>query len=530
MRQSLLLWTLVAACTSHKPPMEPGTPQEIAQGFAVRGAKVQAQDAYGDHAEKVMYLDQGWGPTESLWYYYADQGSAFMPYEMFVHLEQAATEQLLIHEDFLAKFRFLNQHATPNNPDALPIGFARHQDQVGLTCAACHTGQINYQGTAIRIDGAPAHADIIGFFHAIEASLSATLSDEAKFKRYATTAFGGQGDPQQLRTALQGSLDWFHSYNTVNTSSTPEGFARLDAIGRIINQAIRFSSGPEHSISPNAPASLPLLWDAPRHDFVQWTGFVPNAGPGALGRNVGEVVGVYAQVEMKHYTTEEEAKKGYASSIEANTLVSLEESLRGLQSPQWPEEVLGKIEQKQAERGAVIYDENCVSCHAHIDRADPKRKVTAMMIGIDQVGTDATSADNLISARVPAGILEGAVSTDGGFYGAEIPALLLLKDLDVRILSTHPEAVVRAVAAEKLAGVEESEKQGNYPKATEANPMAPLRSYKARPLNGVWASSPYLHNGSVPNLYALLLPPDQRPSQFSVGRWEYDPKYVWLCK
>ena len=24
--------------------------------------------------------------------------------------------------------------------------------------------------------------------------------------------------------------------------------------------------------------------------------------------------------------------------------------------------------------------------------------------------------------------------------------------------------------------------------------------YKARPLNGIWAVSPYLHNGSVPNL------------------------------
>ena len=34
--------------------------------------------------------------------------------------------------------------------------------------------------------------------------------------------------------------------------------------------------------------------------------------------------------------------------------------------------------------------------------------------------------------------------------------------------------------------------------------------YKARPLNGIWAVAPYLHNGSVPTLDALLSPDDRR--------------------
>ena len=34
--------------------------------------------------------------------------------------------------------------------------------------------------------------------------------------------------------------------------------------------------------------------------------------------------------------------------------------------------------------------------------------------------------------------------------------------------------------------------------------------YKARPLNGIWSTAPYLHNGSVPNLDALLRPAAQR--------------------
>jgi hypothetical protein len=50
--------------------------------------------------------------------------------------------------------------------------------------------------------------------------------------------------------------------------------------------------------------------------------------------------------------------------------------------------------------------------------------------------------------------------------------------------------------------------------------------YKARPLDGIWATAPYLHNGSVPNLYELLLPTDQRTKVFHVGSAEFDPDKV----
>jgi cytochrome c peroxidase len=50
--------------------------------------------------------------------------------------------------------------------------------------------------------------------------------------------------------------------------------------------------------------------------------------------------------------------------------------------------------------------------------------------------------------------------------------------------------------------------------------------YKARPLNGIWATAPYLHNGSVPNLAELLKPENQRPSKFFVGTRYFDPKNV----
>jgi hypothetical protein len=54
----------------------------------------------------------------------------------------------------------------------------------------------------------------------------------------------------------------------------------------------------------------------------------------------------------------------------------------------------------------------------------------------------------------------------------------------------------------------------------------PRLQYKAPPLNGVWAAGPYMHNGSIPTLYEVLLPPEKRSREFAVGRREFDPVKV----
>jgi mono/diheme cytochrome c family protein len=384
------------------------------------------------------------------------------------------------------------------------VGFSRHEDQVGLTCAACHTTQINYQGTAMRIDGAPALADMIGLFEAIQAALAATLADEAKLARFAAAVPRGGTDEaarEAARKSIGQTLAWFQDYNRANHSGTQGGFGRLDAIGRIINQVIRFTSGSQNSLEPNAPTNFPELWDAPHHDYVQWTGFAPNADGGSIGRNAGEVIGVFAHVEVKHHDTEKEAKKGYDSTITARDLAAMEDSLWHLKSPRWPEDILPKIDRSLAARGEALYQSECLSCHAAIDR-------------------------NLVGANIPTGVLAGAVSAKGVKYGDKESALVLLVDLVAGSLARHPVSAVKALADSKLHGLKQTTKHGDHPQDTAANPSADLLSYKARPLNGIWASPPYLHNGSVPTLYDLLLPPAERPSTFAAGRWEFDPRKV----
>jgi hypothetical protein len=58
-------------------------------------------------------------------------------------------------------------------------------------------------------------------------------------------------------------------------------------------------------------------------------------------------------------------------------------------------------------------------------------------------------------------------------------------------------------------------------------PPPPVGTYKAAPRDGVWATPPFMHNGSVPNLYEMLLPAKQRSKTFYVGR-EFDPVKVGL--
>ena len=54
--------------------------------------------------------------------------------------------------------------------------------------------------------------------------------------------------------------------------------------------------------------------------------------------------------------------------------------------------------------------------------------------------------------------------------------------------------------------------------------FAKTDGYARQPLDGVWARSPYLHNGSVPTLWDLLREPSQRPKQFIRGYDVYDQR------
>jgi mono/diheme cytochrome c family protein len=492
----------LSGCTGpQEPPIQEGTPVTGAPG-------------------RVIDLAQGWSEDQQQWFWFTSQGSRIVPYDWFLALEQAESTEPFRSDAHMGALRYLVAEPSPANPDGLPVGFAKDPDPgtgqawVGLTCAACHTTQIDYQGTGMRIDGGPTMADTFGFFDALVAAMEATADDDAKLERFARQVLGegyGPESAEALRQELRSAAGVLGKRQDMDRPEHAYGYARLDAFGAIFNQVLGADLGVEENYKPsNAPVSYPFLWDTPQSDLVQWNGSAPNAGAGPLARNVGEVLGVFGQVSVEP----DNGLEGYPSSTRSAALGRLEETLDDLWSPLWPAEVLPAIDAARASRGGEVFQQQCASCHATIDRTDPKRRVTAVMTPVDEIGTDPTMADNFVSRTGRTGPLEGhkVMVVFGPTFGEEATGFDLLENVVVGTILGHKLADVEAILDE-------------YIKVKRAATFDP-RSYKARSLNGIWATAPYLHNGSVPNLWELLQPEEARVKQFYLGSREFDPVHV----
>jgi hypothetical protein len=256
------------------------------------------------------------------------------------------------------------------------------------------------------------------------------------------------------------------------------------------------------------------LWDTPQHDVVQWNGAAPNAGIGSLLRNIGEVLGVFGNVTVDHRPS---LVKGLKSAINVSNLGKLEVWLKTLWSPQWPEQILPQIDRAQAARGKIHYDNYCVSCHALIKRDDPQRQVKAVMVRAAALGTDPTMAQNAAQRTVKTGILEG--TREMIIIGDRLGPI----EAGTKVGPVVAAGVALGQPLQTLQTIKAGMQQ--YLWARKAQPFDPL-SYKARPLNGIWATAPYLHNGSVPNLWQLLQSVTKRDKVFYVGSYEFDPKHI----
>ena len=86
-------------------------------------------------------------------FYTTTQGSEMLPYDWFLALEQPNSTSLFL-ADGLARFGYLPNPDKTNNPDGLPVGFVKDSgengDWAGMTCAACHTNQINLPARRCR--------------------------------------------------------------------------------------------------------------------------------------------------------------------------------------------------------------------------------------------------------------------------------------------------------------------------------------------------------------------------------------------
>jgi len=483
--------------------------------------------------QNITYLEQNWSDEEREYFYFTDQGSRLIPYDYFLHLEHAENAQLFRNDKNMMSLGFIPTEASDNNPDGLPVGLARNGDHMGPTCSACHTQQISYQDQIIRIDGGQAFIDLPNFLSGLTSSLKATLDDKQKFVRFQQNILGNDASEQQqstLKQELQAQYEKRHTYAIQNHTDLAYGYSRLDAFGAILNQALIATGVEDNTNEPNAPTSYPYIWDTPQHDYVEWNGSQSNSGVGSLTRNIGEVIGVFGGIETETTHWLGMIDGGYKSSIQASELRGLEHVVAKLHSPLWPES-FPAIDTNLAKLGRGLYEQHCIECHVDMDRTDPLRKIQVRMSTLGEINTDPLMAENAIYFRGKSGKFEGRPRYyfSGNSLPEEAPAIHIANNIMIGILKNYPLQAYLAKRDAKNLGHPDVNHPPKYvdgeiiEHGEEVSDHA-LLAYKARPLNGVWSSAPFLHNGSVANMYQLLLPAAKRDTEFYLGSWDYDPK------
>ena len=494
----------------------------------------KAPDESATQTETALtYAPNGWSQAERDQYYHLAEGSELMPYALLANLTSVKTGKPFLQN--MERFGFLPDHVGPTNPYGLPVGLtvSRSRDAgtvgleiVGFNCAACHVAELTYQGKRVRIDGAPALVDLQAYQVEFKQSLEAALKNPEKLLALVVAIDKQQNAPdtpsredagqyageQEVQTAgdVEAAPNADPSFHSVSSTvadaarpaprgtfrerlktdiaflkarlahvqngkllldGTEPGPGRIDAFGAARNLLF-----PQYAVKMQSPVSFPYIWSIPDNvgrqpkDF-QWIHYDGDTNS-ILERNIGQALGMGAVFDPKTYE----------STLRIGNLHQLEVLTHKLQPPKWPAEILGAIDDAKAQQGEQIFNEKCSGCHQ--DKMFPQT----------QIGTDPNRANSF-----------GQPVGKTPFPTAVAPVLHSLKK--------------RAFADDGI-GPADQENMDASPAIWRATAQ-----YLARPLNGIWATGPYLHNGSVPTLFDLLHP-DRRPVKFAVGNRQFEPATV----
>ena len=479
-------------------------------------------------AENVVYLNQGWSPEQRANFYWGSQGSALMSYDIYLALQQFDSDQLFNTPENAKKLGLLIGPQDPkNNPDNLPIGFSKTEIlsgqfkgvYLGFNCALCHTGQINYKNNDVRIDGGiSSHLDLSQTLRKLGMSLYVTLNDPVRFqemvKRIQKT---GDVSEVELKSRLQRDLSTLllkPEITAIVAPANPAGPGRMDALGIIHNTYTGFAIGELGNLYRlNAPAKPPFLWNSAQSAWTQWAGNIKN---NPLLRNYLQSLGVFAKYNLKANNSEDGL---FDTTTNIVYLSQVEDLLKVLAPPKWPESILGSLDNEKVMQGKKLFSKNCAGCHTTYPYrwSEPwmegKRMIENAIVPQSIVGTDDSQLKSIVFNTRPL-IAVGKLAT----YFDGVPYV-------------SSQDFYYKIAVEMIK--KSYDKLGSIPKDKwiEMNgytslipPQAvPIGSYKASPRDGVWATGPFLHNASVPNIYELLSPASERSKKFYLTR-KFDPE------
>ena len=479
----------------------------------------------------------GLSENERTTFYHLSEGGELYPVDWLLALEVESTTgdgtlQVRPFLENIERYGLLSDPKSVGNPDGLPVGVSLGRgklegvEMIGLNCTACHVGQVQYQGHAVRVDGLGNMALINGFLKDLVGETQKTVESPRRLARFwhrvravrATRRSRGSetdviaedermvnrviGIFTKNRELLEAKLEVLKCTPTLQRSltiSTEEGYGRLDAFG--IGRDELFGCTAPNSMPADAPVSLPHIWGMEYTGWLQW-GANTNS---VMERNIGQALGVGATF----------VPSTFSSTLRIENLHRMEQFAYKLTPPAWPTS-FPPVDTTKATRGKALFVQHCVGCHETYTTDGVMR--TYQLFPISVVGTDPMAALNF---ELP------VKQSDGTIRPFPYAALDLITNIK---LKAYEEG---GYTPAQIASLEERDiRKGPQWDPTFRAPLLDSAKYpdtvgrsvyRAKTLVGIWATAPFLHNGSVPTIYDLLHKAADRPVAFQTGTREYDP-------
>jgi mono/diheme cytochrome c family protein len=539
-------------------------------------------------AVSELAASQGLTGDERERFYHLDMGGEIIPLDWLLALESKSTGKPFLEN--VERFGLLPDPANPDGlPIGVTAAETRDSrlvgKMVGLNCAACHTAEITLKGQRFRIDGGAGMFDATAFASDLSESIAATVGSTKQLLAFIGRLRAGRrdqpdaaskpgvsgllnqlGDADSLASAgaaekafvehlqsiveqereqpaappstaltlrrrvdqarqdvqsrvgeilhgdLRGILE--KDAGTVLSKIEDRESAVRGAIEQVVQQVrlmkarVEFlkkmnslrnlpttDAGPgraddfatarnalfdeQFAIAATAPCSIPPLWNTTEMTWTDWDGNTTSA----MGRSMATALAGGASFDPATFV----------STVSPRDLFEFEQLIGKMRPPTWPAEVFGPIDNESAGRGADLFRDKCAACHPTELGPPPD-----LQFDLKEIGTDPARAQNFTR-----------MLGDRPFADA-------LRDVVGQYLErANEEYGITPEEAGKMA-------------AGHPNQWRPTGKYASRPLIAVWATAPYLHNGSVPTLDDLLRPAAERPTTFGIGHADFDPVKVGL--
>lgn len=492
---------------------------------------------------QVAQLNQGWSEREAEFYAHANEGTNLAPLDFLLNLPDPSKPDARFVDKLTAEYGFIPSAKSSFNPHGLPVGFAVDPrsaalgDRVyaGITCSTCHTRQLTYAKAGdtwvLPVHGGPALIDFPRFTRDLYDAFFALLDNDQLAQRFAQGVLGRAPSPEDI-TALRNEVREFTEPIAITRAILADlkippadfGPGNLNALtqGNYNNVGlgawlVKKGYVPASSDPPSTPgfeggANLPPMWFAHADTWAQWFAEIHDPGP----RNWIQSVSSSQVRPPKMAAALKQAV--VMASVDFDSIGQIQRSLELLRTPKWPEAVLGNLDRARVEEGRGLYEQHCARCHTRTVLPPNSLGIVFKERPAFDVGTDPTAYKEFADTAAPR--VAGLQRLAGALYmmrRAQLQPVIGPEATDnyMKLYSRgRPNQFALA--------------QDEYKGRTDANWPKTGAAYWASPLDGIFASAPYFHNGSVRTLVDVLTPPDQREKSFRTGSNEFDPVRVGL--